>query len=63
VFAGEGSPDDVRELAARYDCRVVVVTPADGAWARDPFGSSPSYRLVDSVPDRWRIYRAADQPK
>jgi hypothetical protein len=63
VFAGAGSPDDVGELATRFDCRVVVVTPADGAWARDPFGTSPSYRLVDSVPDRWRIYRAVDQPK
>jgi len=63
VFAGEGSADDVREFATRYDCRVVVVTPADGAWARDPFGSSPYYRLVESVPDRWRIYRAVDQPK
>jgi hypothetical protein len=63
VFAGEGSPDDVSELATRYDCRVVVMTPADGAWTHDPFGASPHYRLVESVPDRWRIYRAVDQPK
>ena len=63
VFAGEGTSDDVRELAMSYDCRVVVVTPADGAWARDPFGASPSYRLVESVTERWRIYRAVDQPK
>jgi hypothetical protein len=63
VFAGEGSPDEVRALATSYDCRVVAITPADGAWARDPFGSSPDYRLVDSVANRWRIYRAVDRPK
>ena len=63
VFIGQSSADDVRELAATYDCRVVVVTPADGAWTHDPFGSSPDYRLVESVPDRWRIYRAVDRAK
>jgi hypothetical protein len=63
AFIGHGSVDDVRELATRYDCRVVVLTPADGAWTHDPFGASADYRLVDSVPDRWRIYRAVDQPK
>jgi hypothetical protein len=62
VFAGDGSTDDVRELATVYDCRVVVVTPADGAWMHDPFAASPYYRLVESVPDRWRIYRAVDRP-
>jgi hypothetical protein len=58
VFAGEGSADDVRELATHYGCRVTVVTPADGAWTRDPFASSPLYRLVEAEPGRWRIYRA-----
>ena len=58
VFAGEGSADDVRDLATRYGCRVTVVTPADGAWTRDPFASSPLYRLVEAEPGRWRIYRA-----
>jgi len=58
LFAGEGSADDVRDLATRYGCRVVVVTPADGAWSRDPFASSPLYRLVEAIPERWRIYRA-----
>jgi hypothetical protein len=60
VFAGHGSPADVRELATEYDCRVVVVTPADGAWARDPFAASPRYRLVDESAEQWRIYRATE---
>src|SRR5260370_41340773 len=32
VFAGDGSPADVRKLATEYDCRVIVLTAADGAW-------------------------------
>jgi hypothetical protein len=63
VFAGDGSPDDVRALATVYDCRVVVVTPADGAWARDPFAASPYYGLVENEPERWRVYRAVDRAK
>jgi hypothetical protein len=58
VFAGEGSPDDVRDLAMRYGCRVIALTASDGAWARDPFTASPFYRLIESAPGRWRIYRA-----
>ena len=59
VFGGAGSDDDVRDLAMRFGCRVIVLTPADGAWQRDPFAASPLYRLVETRPDRWRIYRAA----
>ncbi len=58
TFAGEGSAADVSDLATRYGCRVVVLTPADGAWTRDPFAASPLYRLVETEPERWRIYRA-----
>jgi hypothetical protein len=61
IFAGHASPEDVQLLAGRYDCRVVVVTPQDGAWGRDPFSTSPLYRLVESN-DRWRIYRAGPVP-
>jgi len=61
VFGGDGSPAEVRELATEYDCRVVVVTAADGAWARDPFATSPRYRLVDESAEQWRIYRATDE--
>jgi hypothetical protein len=60
VFAGDGTPADVRDFAIRYGCRTVVVTAADGAWARDPFAASPLYRLVEEKADRWRIYRATD---
>jgi hypothetical protein len=58
VFAGAGSPADVRELAAMYGCRIVMVTAADGAWTSDPFAASLHYRLVDARADQWRIYRA-----
>jgi hypothetical protein len=61
VFRGDASPDDVQELAGRYDCRAVVVTREDGAWNRDPFATSPLYRLVESS-DRWRIYRVRTVP-
>jgi hypothetical protein len=57
VFAGAGSPQDVRNVATRYDCRVIVLTPSDGAWRRDPFAGSRDFRLVDEDPGRWRIYR------
>ncbi|MEO8935775.1 MAG: hypothetical protein ABI277_09005 [Burkholderiaceae bacterium] len=57
VFNGDPLPDDVKQLAVDFDCAVAVVTPQDPAWNRDPFMSSPQYRLVDEVADRWRIYR------
>jgi hypothetical protein len=60
VFAGRPAPGDVDGLATTYDCRVIVLTPRDGAWRSDPFAASPRYRLVEEVPDRWRIYRAKD---
>jgi hypothetical protein len=58
VFAGEGSPDDVRDLAMRYGCRVIALAASDGAWTRDPFAASPFFHVVESAPGRWRIYRA-----
>jgi len=59
VFAGDGSPEDVRALAERFACRVVVVSPGDGAWTKDPFAASAFYRLAEENPGHWRIYRAA----
>jgi len=59
VFAGEGTADDVRELAFRYDCRIAVVTTWDKAWTSDPFAASPYYRLADAENGRWRIYVAS----
>jgi hypothetical protein len=61
VFAGNGSPADVQQLATKYDCRVIVVTAADGAWERDPFAASSRYRLVDERAEQWRIYRATEK--
>jgi hypothetical protein len=58
VFNGNGSESDIRELAMRFGCRVIVVTVEDGAWQRDPFAASELYRLVETAPDRWRIYRS-----
>ena len=62
VFAGEPAADDIRALADRYGCDVVVVTAEDGAWKRDPFAASDLYRLVEAEPDRWRIYRRTTSP-
>ena len=62
VFRGDAAPDDIRDLARRYDCRIAVVTPRDGAWQRDPFAASPLYRLVEDETGRWRIYVRQDEP-
>jgi hypothetical protein len=57
VFAGAAESGDIAEFATRYRCTIAVVTPGDGAWVRDPFADSPSYRLVDTDPQAWRIYK------
>lgn len=56
VFAGEGTPRDIDDLANKYGCDVVVVAPQDKAWDNDPFAPSPDYRLADSRDGRWKIY-------
>jgi hypothetical protein len=56
TFAGEAGADDVHDMATKYGCEVVVVTPQDKAWDSDPFAASPDYRLADSREGRWRIY-------
>ena len=58
VFAGEGSPDDLRDLAMRWGCRVIALTASDGAWTNDPFAASPFFRIVETAPGKWRVYRA-----
>jgi hypothetical protein len=57
IFAGDGSPEDIAEIATSYDCRVIVLTVRDGAWPRDPFADNPRFHLVDERPEKWRIYR------
>jgi hypothetical protein len=56
VFAGKATADDVHTLATQYDCAVAVVVPSDGAWAADPFATSPDFRLAEAREGRWRIY-------
>jgi hypothetical protein len=58
VFAGKGSPDDLRDLAMRWGCRVIALTSADGAWTNDPFAASPFFRMVETAPGKWKVYRA-----
>ena len=58
VFAGNATPDDLRALARTHRCDVVLVTAHDGAWQRDPFAASPLFRLVETEPGEWRIYKA-----
>jgi hypothetical protein len=59
VFEGQGTPEDISELAIRYGCDVIVVTPQDGAWNSDPFASNANYRLAENRDGRWRIYKLA----
>ncbi len=61
IFAGDASSEDMRDLASRYHCHVVVLTAQDKAWSRDPFSTSPLYRLAESD-DRWRIYKVVSDP-
>jgi hypothetical protein len=58
AFAGTGSTKDVRDLARRFGCTVIVLTARDGAWQRDLFAASGIYQLVETSPERWRIYRS-----
>lgn len=60
VFAGNATPAEVRSLATSYDCRVIVVTPSDGAWSQDDFAAGGAYRLVEEKAGAWRIYVASD---
>jgi hypothetical protein len=56
VFAGEGTPEDMREMAAKYGCDAAVLVPTDKAWDHDPFAASPDFRLAETQENRWRIY-------
>jgi hypothetical protein len=61
IFAGEGSAEDVATLAGPLRCRAALLTPADGAWSRDPFATSPHWRLAEEAPG-WRIYVSTAPP-
>ena len=57
VFGGAAASGDIETLVRDFGCRVFLLVPGDGAWAADTFAGDPAFRLVASVPDRWRIYR------
>jgi hypothetical protein len=59
VFAGAGSAADLASLVQDFDCRVIVLTPQDGAWSSDPFAKSALFTRVEETADKWRIYRAS----
>ena len=56
VFDGQGTPNDVHDLATKYGCDVVVLVPQDKAWDRDPFAAGSDYRLAETRDAHWRIY-------
>ena len=58
VFAGTAGAADLRSLVQDYGCRVVVLTPQDDAFVRDPFTADPAFTVVENESGRWRIYRA-----
>ncbi|MFG1427675.1 hypothetical protein [Roseixanthobacter glucoisosaccharinicivorans] len=58
VFAGTGSPDDLASLVRDFDCKLVLLTPQDGAWSHDPFAHSALFTPTEEAAGRWRIYRA-----
>lgn len=57
VFGGQGTPQDLTDMATTYDCAVVVVVPQDKIWGDDPFLTDPHYRLAEQRVGLWRIYR------
>ncbi|HEY1979517.1 MAG TPA: hypothetical protein VGH13_05485 [Xanthobacteraceae bacterium] len=63
VFAGQGAPDDVDDMAKKFACEVVVVVPQDGAWSNDPFAASADYRLAEAHDGQWRIYVRIKSPQ
>ena len=56
VFEGTADADEIAQLASQYNCSVIVLTPEDGAWSRDPVVASSYYRAVEGT-SRWRIYK------
>jgi hypothetical protein len=57
VFAGTATDSDLLALVRDFRCRVIVLTPEDGAWGQDPFAANPSFVRVAEADGRWRIYR------
>jgi hypothetical protein len=56
LFNGTADPDDVRALGTRYQCKLVIFTPRDSSWLRDPLQNSATYEIVEATTDL-KIYR------
>ena len=56
VFDGDGTSNDVHDLATKFGCDVVLLVPQDKAWEHDPFAGGPDYRLAETREGRWRVY-------
>ena len=56
VFSGEGTAQDIDDMANKYRCDVIVMVPRDKAWRNDPFAASAAYRLAEDRDGQWRIY-------
>ncbi len=59
VFAGTANAADLESVVRDFGCKVIVLTPQDGAWSRDPFEAGSLFTRVEEVAGKWRIYRAA----
>ena len=57
VFAGAATDADLSALVRDFHCRVIVLTPEDGAWSRDPFADNAMFVRVSEADGQWRIYR------
>ncbi|MFG1304773.1 hypothetical protein V5F34_11660 [Xanthobacter autotrophicus] len=58
VFAGTASDADLAVLVRDFRCRVIVLTPEEGAFSHDPFAARHGFRLMEQTDGKWRIYRA-----
>ena len=62
LFSGMTDTAGLDQFANRYNCTILLVTPRDGAWERDPFARGGPYQLAESKPESWRIYKLRDDP-
>lgn len=63
VFEGAAPAEETFRLLKAHDCRLVVITASDGAWASDPFARDDRYELAEERSDRWRLYVIPDAPR
>src|SRR5262245_1189732 len=59
VFAGAGSDADLGPVVQDFECKVIVLTPEDGAWSRDVFATSALFTRIEEADGKWQTYRAS----